>query len=57
MIVAVGRIKWIPDSEFAGMDNVAWILFDRPSAWGMTRFVGRAPPVDGRRQAIARAAE
>jgi hypothetical protein len=57
MIVAVGRVKWIPDSEFAGKDNVAWILFDRSSAWEMTRFIGRAPADDERRQVFARAAE
>jgi hypothetical protein len=41
VIVAVGRVKWIPDSKFAGKDNCAWILFERPSAWATIRFVGR----------------
>lgn len=29
-IVAVGRIKWIPDSPFTGKDNCAWHLFGEP---------------------------
>jgi hypothetical protein len=28
-IVAVGRVKWIPDSLHTGKDNCAWLLFDR----------------------------
>lgn len=28
-IVSVGRLKWIPDSEYTGMDNAAWYLFTR----------------------------
>lgn len=39
-IVAVGRIKWIPDTKFTGKDNCCWHLFDarhRPA----TQFVGR----------------
>lgn len=39
-IVAVGRVKWIPDSKFAGKDNCAWHLFTRPSAEPAV-FVGR----------------
>jgi len=31
-IVAVGRVKWIPDSPFTGKDNCAWHLFGRPSS-------------------------
>jgi hypothetical protein len=27
-IVAVGRVKWIPDSEFTGKDNSCWYRFD-----------------------------
>lgn len=27
-IVAVGRVKWIPDSKFTGKDNCCWHLFD-----------------------------
>src|SRR5262245_3911291 len=40
-IVAVGRLKWIPDSQFTGKDNVSWYRF-----WGQhhgpTRFHGRS---------------
>ena len=28
-IVAVGRVKWIPDSPYVGKDNAAWLLFER----------------------------
>lgn len=27
-IVAVGRVKWIPDSEFTGKDNCCWYRFE-----------------------------
>ena len=27
-IVAVGRVKWIPDSKYTGKDNAGWYLFD-----------------------------
>jgi hypothetical protein len=40
-IVAVGRIKWIPDSPFTGKDNCAWHLFDKPSEVPAA-FYGRA---------------
>lgn len=39
-IVAVGRVKWIPDTKFTGKDNCCWHLFDarhRPVA----QFIGR----------------
>jgi hypothetical protein len=39
-IVAVGRVKWIPDTKFTGKDNCCWHLFDarhRPA----TQFIGR----------------
>ena len=39
-IVAVGRVKWIPNSPYVGKDNVAWLLFDRPAARAGF-FVGR----------------
>jgi hypothetical protein len=42
LIVSVGRVRWIPRSEFTGKDNAAWYLFERPSAGMVTRFVGRA---------------
>jgi hypothetical protein len=41
LIVSIGRLRWIPDSEFSGKDNCAWYLFEHPSAWGQTRFIGR----------------
>jgi hypothetical protein len=40
-IVAVGRVKWIPDSPHTGMENAAWLLFDRPKSRAGF-FVGRA---------------
>lgn len=40
-IVAVGRVKWIPDSKFTGKDNACWYLFDKPSEEAAV-FVGRA---------------
>jgi hypothetical protein len=39
-IVAIGRVKWIPDSPHVGKDNCAWLLFDRPSR-GLRFFIGR----------------
>jgi len=39
-IVAVGRVKWIPDSPSVGKDNAAWYLFDK-NAVGGTFFFGR----------------
>jgi hypothetical protein len=39
-IVAVGRVKWIPDSPFVGKDNCCWYLFDRPCG-SPTEFYGR----------------
>ena len=40
-IVAVGRVKWIPDSPFTGKDNCAWHLFTR-EADAPAQFYGRA---------------
>jgi len=40
-IVAVGRVKWIPDSKFTGKDNCCWYRFD-PIAVEQTAFIGRA---------------
>lgn len=39
-IVAVGRVKWIPDSKFTGKDNCCWFLFDAATS-GPIEFVGR----------------
>jgi hypothetical protein len=35
-IVAVGRVKWIPDSKYSGKDNAAWYLFDGSFAGQIT---------------------
>lgn len=40
-IVAVGRLKWIPDSPHTGKDNCAWHLFTATSD-EITQFFGRA---------------
>lgn len=39
-IVAVGRVKWFPDSPHQGKDNTCWVRFDRAHAAGPT-FYGR----------------
>ena len=41
MIVSVGRVKWIPDSDATGKDNCAWHLFDARLQTA-TVFYGRA---------------
>jgi hypothetical protein len=41
-VVAIGRVRWIPDSPYDGMDNAAWLLFSHPSDWPPV-FVGRTP--------------
>jgi hypothetical protein len=38
-IVAVGRVKWIPDSPFVGKENAAWLLFYRYGR--RATFIGR----------------
>lgn len=38
-MVSVGRVKWIPDSPYAGKDNCAWYLFHRDKT--PTIFIGR----------------
>jgi hypothetical protein len=52
-IVAVGRVKWIPDSPFTGMDNCMWALFGAPDVNVKAQFTGRladlAPSPPGRR--------
>ena len=41
-MVAVGRVKWFPDSAFTGMDNCGWFLFEpTPQA---CRFYPRSAP-------------
>jgi hypothetical protein len=39
LIVAVGRVKWIPGSPHVGKDNCAWLLFDRRASGAP--FIGR----------------
>lgn len=39
-VVAIGRVKWIEDSDMAGKDNACWYFFDA-SFTGPTTFVGR----------------
>ena len=39
-IVAVGRVKWIPDSKYPGKDNVCWFLFDEKNTC-QTEFYSR----------------
>ncbi len=40
-VVAVGRLRWIPDSDADGKDNVAWFSFDGTRPHGPIEFVGR----------------
>jgi hypothetical protein len=42
-IVAVGRVKWIPGSPNTGMENTAWLLFDRNAPHNRF-FIGRRLP-------------
>lgn len=42
MVVAVGRVKWIADSDSTGKDNACWYLFDTSNRFGAaTFFYGR----------------
>jgi hypothetical protein len=41
VIVAIARVKRIPDSPFTSKDNCAWMLFDRPHARFGAVFFGR----------------
>lgn len=40
-VVAVGRVKWFPNSKHTGKDNCAWYLFDQRTT-GRTEFYERA---------------
>lgn len=43
-ILPIGRVKWIPGSEFVGKDNAAWYLFDyRACIPTLPTFYPRAP--------------
>ena len=43
-IVAVGRVKWIPDSPHTGKDNVCWYFFDAGARILPPEFWAREPP-------------
>lgn len=40
MIISIGRVKWIADSESSGVDNACWYLFDKNYV-DNTVFIGR----------------
>lgn len=40
-IVAVGRLQWIPGSQWTGKDDASWYLFDKPIAGSAPLFFGR----------------
>lgn len=40
LVVSVGRVKWIPGSEFTGKDNCCWYKFEKIKGPG-PRFIGR----------------
>lgn len=42
-VVAVGRVKWIPDTKHDGVDNAAWYHFDKSRAGSPTFFYPRNP--------------
>jgi hypothetical protein len=42
VIVSIGRVKWIEDSESTGKDNAIWCLFEHPSPWASIQFIGRS---------------
>lgn len=42
-IVPIGRLKWIPGSKHAGVDNAVWMLF-QPDHKGGPRFSARGKP-------------
>jgi hypothetical protein len=41
-VIAVGRVKWIPDSPHEGYDNAAWYLFGKNDNGGKIVFIPRA---------------
>lgn len=40
-IVSVGRVKWVPGSDYTGKDDCAWYLFDDNGDDRPTQFYGR----------------
>jgi hypothetical protein len=55
MMAVIGRVRWIPNSPYDGKDDACWLLFEHPSAWAQTRFIGRQPRETA--SALLRAAE
>ena len=43
VIAVIGRVRWVQDSKYSGMENSCWCLFDRPQPGDLAtiRFVGR----------------
>lgn len=41
MILAVGRVRWMPDTDYDGYDNACWVLFNRQSSRRRPEFIGR----------------
>ena len=39
-IVSIGRVKWIPDSKYSGLENCCWYLFQKEPVEA-TIFIGR----------------
>ncbi len=40
-VVAVGRLRWIPNTDMDGRENSAWYLFDGTRPPAPTEFIGR----------------
>jgi hypothetical protein len=50
-IVAVGRVRWIPNSPHVGKDNCAWLLFYRYGR--RATFIGRENRKSGQRTLVS----
>jgi hypothetical protein len=44
IILPIGRVKWIPDSPYAGKDDAAWFRFDRGHEVGPRLLPYRSEP-------------
>jgi hypothetical protein len=44
-IVVIGRAKWFPGTKHNGMENMAWMLFDRPSLFEPVFFINMREPI------------
>lgn len=52
-IIAVGRLKWIPDTPHDHMEDVSWYLFDKPIPGSNPIFFGRdCPPMQTSRRVL-----